>query len=199
MVTCDKLGIFAKLHIIAHTDDETFDMIANSSGEMIMIFEGIYPMQYEKRFSNCTDYLYMIRCQSLYSKKVLNYREEGMSWKTFYERSTDLFNGSVSCSRANGYARFGKLMELKILNSLDIDVTQNGLWLAVNCNQLEVVKWIYSIPSLKPLFDDLFSDHSLDTIASDGHIDMLKFLYNKFKVLPTSFGIDMAINKNRIE
>ncbi len=200
MAACDNLGIFAKLHIIAHTDDETFDVIANSSGEMIMIFEGVYPTQYEKRFGNCTNYLYMTRCQSLYSKKVLNCREQNMDWKTFYERSTDLFNGSVSCSRANTYAHFGKLMELKILNSLDIDVTQNGLWLAIQNNQMHIVEWLFSLPSLKLLFDTLFKEsppkYSLDTLASDGNLEMLKFLYDKLKILPTSFGADLALNKN---
>ncbi len=209
----NTLPIYPRLHALAHLDDSSFQIACSGDEELQMICDGRYKPGHQKFFNQLTDYLYMTRSQSLFDNSLLKF-QEGLTWKEFYERLTLLYKHIKNPDLAKFMAQDGKLMELKILFSINKAPDDYGAALAAENSHIDVLQWMKerNLPlttqgeaNRAAYYGDLdvlkfIEENSLslpdqegaNDAASSGHVDVLQWMKENNLPMPNQFGVNWA-------
>ncbi len=186
-----ELSIYPTLHTLAHLDDKSFQIACSSNEELQMICDGRYKPGHQKFFGQLTDYLYMTRSQALFDNSLLKF-QEGLTWKEFYERATELYENIQNPYIANFMARKGKLMELKILFKIGKAPNKDGAnWTALN-GHVAVLQWMKE--NSLPLSDQSGANRT----AENGHLDVLQWMKENCLPLPDQSGANWTADDGRL-
>lgn len=133
--------------------------------------------------------------RSLYwfDNELLQFREENIPWREFYNRTFKILNNHLAI---NILIRTIELMELKILHKLNrVILTRTHANIAVMRRNVDIIKWLSELsPSILP--DDL----AISVSYIDGHLDVLKCLANlNPPILPTQNRINLLVKYNHFE
>ena len=136
-------NIYATLTTIAALDDPEFEIACSAEPELQMICNGTFKPGHKKQFNHLTDFLYKMRCEFYFDKSLLKF-QEGIYWKEFYERLTYLYANINKWNIVNEMAKYGKLIELKILAKINKFPDRWGANLAAWKGHLNVLEWLAS-------------------------------------------------------
>ena len=165
----EKLDIYIRLRVLSTLDDHEFEIASTAESELKMICEGTFKPGNQKQFNHLTNYLYMTRCEYFFDNSLLKY-QEGIHWKEFYERLTYLYDNINNPFIPNNMASNGKLMELKILATINKFPNEKGANMAAQYGHLNILKWMKenSLP--------LPNQQGANWAARNGRLNVLEWL-----------------------
>ena len=148
------LPFYEKYEVLVTLPHEKFKLFCMADKETAGVCSGTStPEILNAHGSNITERLYEQRIKNIFSSSFLRYREEGITWREFYNRLTKFYDNLGKSQNHAFYAkqliRQGKLMELKILNAIT-NILPNGVGIANMVasasvtNKIAILEWLKS-------------------------------------------------------
>ncbi len=149
------LGIYEKLHILSHVDDENFRLICSTDSELRKVCLGKQTVDEIAIEGNRTQYLYETRCRAKFKQEVINLKkhEPNISWKEFYDRISIFNLYKIDNLIINYYMIKGYLLEILFLEFLGLKINYPKYFSLLIWNEhIHILEWIHSQNIVIPKF-----------------------------------------------